>query len=109
MCVHGYVGVKNINQSVTFIHGYFDTNNLGLWLHCNITNAVKIKNLLNHQTVITENIFEQLGFDNSEHVKVVENVDLFSSEALSACENVYLWDNKRWLEKTHDTEWHEIG
>lgn len=110
MCVHGYVGVKNIDNSVTFMYGCFDTNTLGLWLHCNISSLVKIKSLLKHGTVVaTEEKETQIVFNESPHIRVVENVELFELEALSVCESAYLWDNRHWLEKTKESDWHEIG
>ena len=91
MCVHGCVGIKNVDGSVTFIYNRFDTNTLGMWLFCNITVNSKVKEILTPEL----------------QVNVVISVEEFERATLGECDEIYLWD-KGWHIRSKETDWHEV-
>ncbi len=92
MCVHGCVGIKNIDGSVTFIYDRFDTNALGLWLCCNVAVNSEIKELLTTELQVHD----------------VESVEDFELATLCECDEIYLWD-KKWLMKNKEEDWYDVG
>ena len=96
MCIDSFVGIRNVDGTVSYIQGRFETNNLGMWLQCNMFNMTNIRKLM-HEYYTNE----------KQHHDSINSLE----EGLKKVDVIYLWDfkYKHWLEKTKETDWHKIG
>lgn len=95
MCVDSFIGIKNADGTISYIQGRFETNDLGMWLHCNMFNIQKVRRLI-HENHMNEK-------------PPITSLHGFVEEGLKDLDVIYLWENNRWLEKTKESDWHEIG